>query len=172
MDAHPMNIILALRIMVAGGLAFGIAALFAIKLLSLKVYDQTQKPPPSLAQLPISSFYYNQIGHTPNTIRTSAIPLLSNLAQSLQNTSDDSSDTQKRYTVVVGHTKTQKAAHKVMDELNQAGLPTSTSPITTSTGTQMIRITMGQFRSQKEAEQASDVLHQRTSYEGKVVAIE
>ena len=160
-----MTLSLSLKLIVASCLTFGIAALFAIQLLSLTAFNQIQEHQLPDSPLPDSPFFYNSIGYTPTTTTTS-------LLSPAQHSSPPPSPTShQKFTVVVGHATTQKDIRIIVDQLNQAGLPTVVTPTTTGSGKQLHRISMGQFSSQQEAHQAINTLQQRTAYEGSVIPV-
>ena len=160
-----MTLSLSLKLIVASCLTFGIAALFAIQLLSLTAYNQIQQHQPPPSPLSNSPFFYNSIGYTPAT----TIPLLAGAAD--RSPPPTTARAYQKFTVVVGHATTQKDVRIVVDQLNQAGLPTVVTPTTTDSGQQLLRITMGQFSSHQEARQAINTLQQRTAYEGSVIPL-
>lgn len=166
-----MSFKLVLKLAAVSCLGFGIALLFAGWLLSLRVYNQLNQPPAAVTR-PETPFFYNSIGYTPATTPNFTImPLLSNLRESLNLPIQDSEPAPQSFTVIVGHARTQKDADIVLDELNQAGFPTTITPLATPAGKQLLRITMGQFSSAAEAEQALITLKHRTSYQGRVTSL-
>ena len=162
-----MTLSLSLKIIVASCLTFGIATLFAIQLLSLTAYNQIQQHQPPASPLSDSPFFYNSIGYTPTVSTTT--PLLTGAADN--SPPPTTARAYQKFTVVVGHATTQKDVRIVVDQLNQAGLPTVVTPTTTDSGKQLLRISMGQFSSHQEARQAINILQQRTAYEGSVIPL-
>ncbi|MCY4381386.1 MAG: SPOR domain-containing protein, partial [Proteobacteria bacterium] len=115
-----------------------------------------------------SSFFYHHIGSTPVTYsQRNAFPLTSSLKKALSTLPTKSKPAEK-YTVMVGHTKTEKEANRVLDELNLAGMPAFITPVSLESGRKVFRISMGLFAQQEEAREAKQTLRDRTSYNGEV----
>lgn len=162
-----------IKLSVAAFLLAVVAGVFSWQLISLRVQKHLLSYEHASQDSEDSSFFYNTVGFSPTKKSSAALPMpvaLTVQKEVQQQQDSASASASSRYTIQIKDAATSGEAQRMMDVLNQAGLPAFVRPSPTK-GKEAYSITMGLFSTQQQASDALTTLKERTPYVGKIITI-